>query len=317
MTQPPSPLPDKAQNRRLPLLIVVTGATASGKTDLAIRLAERFGTEIISADSRQIYRNMPVTTAVPTVEQRARVMHHLVEAIDIDTPYSAAAFEKDSLEILPHLFSRAGCAVVCGGSMLYIDALTRGLDDIPTISDTVRNRVREIYAQSGLEGVAAILQLYDPEYYEQVDKANPRRVMHAIEICMQSGKTFSQLRAAKRTERPFRTLTLAIDRPRQELFGRIDARVLRMVENGMEEEARRLYPFRTLNALNTVGFKEWFAYFDGLMSRETAIARIAKNTRVYAKKQLTWLKRRDDIVWLDGSPASEEKAIGIIATALS
>ena len=312
----PPLLCDEAQNRRLPLLIVVTGATASGKTELAIRLAERFGTGIISADSRQIYRNMPVTTAVPTVEQRARVAHHLVEAIDIDVPYSAAAFERDALEILPHLFCRTGCAVVCGGSMLYIDALTRGMDDIPEISAPVRNRVHDIYTQSGLEGVAAILQVYDPDYYRQVDRANPRRVMHALEICMQSGKTFSQLRTAKRTERPFRTLTFAIDRPRQELFGRIEARVLQMVENGMEEEARRLYPFRTLNALNTVGFKEWFAYFDGLMSRETAIARIAKNTRVYAKKQLTWLKRRDDIIWLDGSPASEIKAIGIIVTAL-
>lgn len=278
-----------------PLLVVVTGPTASGKTALAIDIATRLGTEIVSADSRQIYRGIPITTAVPTPEELAAVRHHLIECKDITEQYSAAAFADDALEILDNLFRSYGCAVVCGGSMMYIDALTKGIDDIPDISDTVRARVADIYAENGLDGVLALLEIMDPEYFAKVDKANTRRVMHAVEICMQSGRTYTELRTGNVVQRPFRTQMVAIDRSRDDLFGRINARVDAMVDAGMEEEARRMYPHRHLNALNTVGFKEWFAHFDGTMDRATTIARIAKNTRVYAKKQLLWLSKQSDV----------------------
>lgn len=278
-----------------PLLVVVTGPTASGKTALAIEIARRLGTEIVSADSRQIYRGIPITTAVPTAAERAAVPHHLVECKDITESYSAASFAEDAMAILDDLFRRYGCAVVCGGSMMYIDALTKGIDDIPDISDAVRMRVQQIYADSGMEAVLAMLQIYDPEYYNTVDRANTRRVMHALEVCLQSGCTYTSLRTGAVAERPFRTQIVAIDRSRDELFARINARVDAMVEAGMEAEARSMYPYRHLNALNTVGFKEWFAHFDGTMDRATTIARIAKNTRVYAKKQLLWLSKQPSV----------------------
>lgn len=290
-----SPQSASASATDKPLLIVVTGPTASGKTALAIDIATRLGTEIVSADSRQIYRGIPITTAVPAPEELAAVRHHLIECKDITEQYSAAAFADDALEILDNLFRRYGCAVVCGGSMMYIDALTKGIDDIPDISDTVRARVADIYAGNGLDGVLALLEIMDPEYFAKVDRANTRRVMHAVEICMQSGRTYTELRTGNVVQRPFRTQMVAIDRSRDNLFGRINARVDAMVDAGMEEEARRMYPHRHLNALNTVGFKEWFAHFDGTMDRATAIARIAKNTRVYAKKQLLWLSKQSDV----------------------
>lgn len=292
------PLPAWELNNDKPLLVVVCGATASGKTALAIDIAQQLGTEIVSADSRQIYRGIPITTAVPTPEERAAVRHHLIECKDITEGYSAASFATDAMEILNRLFAKNGCAVVCGGSMLYIDALVKGIDDIPDISDAVRNRVLQIYADSGLEGVMAMLEILDPEYAAVVDQANMRRVIHAVEVCLQSGTTYTSLRTGKVREQPFRTQLVAIDHTRDELFMRINTRVAKMVEMGMEDEARAMYPHRHLNALNTVGFKEWFAYFDGLMDRDTAISRIAKNTRVYAKKQLLWLSKQPNVLYL-------------------
>ena len=284
-----------------PLLVVITGATASGKTSLAIDVAQHLATEIVSADSRQVFKGMPITTAVPDAAERAAVPHHLIEVLDVDQQYSAAAFADDAMSILPRLFDKAGCAVVCGGSMLYVDALTRGIDDMPDISPQVRQRVADIYAQHGAEGLLAMLEISDPDFFAVVDRANTKRVMHALEVCMQAGVPYSSLRTGAIAERPFRTVTFAIARPRPELFDRINRRVDMMVAMGMEEEARTHFHHRHLNALNTVGFKEWFAHFDGLMDRDTAIARIAKNTRVYAKKQLTWLQRRPDTIFLDAS----------------
>jgi tRNA dimethylallyltransferase len=281
-----------------PLLVVVTGATASGKTALAIDIAEHLGTEIVSADSRQIYRGVPITTAVPTAAERARVPHHLVEVLDLDQYYSAACFEADAMRILGDLFSRYGCAVVCGGSMMYVDALVNGIDDMPTISPQVRTRVAELYAHNGLDGLLAILEISDPDFAAVVDKANTKRVMHALEVTMQAGVPYSSLRTGAAKERPFRVVKLAIDRTRDDLFSRINSRVDAMVAAGMEDEARSLYHMRHLNSLNTVGFKEWFAHFDGTLDRDTTIARIAKNTRVYAKKQLTWLRRDPTVRWL-------------------
>lgn len=279
---------------------VITGPTASGKSALAVDVAERLGCEIISADSRQLYRHMPVTTACPSAEERARVTHHLVECLELDEYYSAARFEEDALRLIADMERRGltDCVVV-GGSMMYIDALTRGLDDIPTISDAVRAETLEFFHNHGIEAVRDELRRLDPDYFVQADPDNHRRLVHALEIIRESGRKVSELRTGRAKPRPFDIRKYVIDLPREELFARINARVDRMVADGMEQEAEALYHLRHLNSLNTVGFKEMFAMFDGLMDRETAIARIAKNTRVYAKKQLTWLRRTPDLLPAD------------------
>lgn len=290
----------------LPLVVVVTGPTASGKTALAINLAEHLGCEIISADSRQIYRELPIGTAAPTATEQARIRHHLVGTMSVTQTYSAAAFEADALRILQDMWdSGQRVAVVCGGSMMYIDALTRGIDEMPTISDTVRTRVLEFYRQQGLEALLAWLETIDPDMYAVVDRRNPKRVIHAVEICLQAGVPASSLRTGRPKPRPFRTLKLSIDMPREQLFARINARTEAMIAAGMLDEARAMLPFRECNALNTVGYKELFAYFDGAMILPEAVARIAKNTRVYAKKQMTWLARDNGLHRLDAATAPE------------
>lgn len=291
----------------LPLVVVVTGPTASGKTALAINLAEHLGCEIISADSRQIYRELPIGTAAPTATEQARIRHHLVGTMSVTQTYSAAAFEADALRILQDMWdSGQRVAVVCGGSMMYIDALTRGIDEMPTISDTVRTRVLEFYRQQGLEALLAWLATIDPDMYAVVDRRNPKRVIHAVEICLQAGVPASSLRTGRPKPRPFRTLKLSIDMPREQLFARINARTEAMIAAGMLDEARAMLPFRECNALNTVGYKELFAYFDGAMTLPEAVARIAKNTRVYAKKQMTWLARDNGLHRLDAATAPEQ-----------
>ncbi len=285
----------------MPRLIVITGPTASGKSQIAVELASRWGCDIISADSRQIYRGLPVVTAAPTPEQLARVHHHFVATLNIDQYYSAARFEEDVMALLPKLWQHTDRVILCGGSMMYIQAVTRGLDRLPTISDTVRRKVIDLNAQIGLDGLMAQLRILDPQYADEVDPHNLKRVMHALEICFESGEPYSRLRTGCSTPRDFEIQQYAIDLPRQELFDRINARVDAMVDSGLEDEARRVYPLRHLNSLNTVGLKEMFAYFDGTMERHTAIERIKKNTRVYAKKQLTWIKRDPSITSI--SPA--------------
>ena len=274
-----------------PTLIVITGATASGKTAVALDVAARLGCHIISADSRQIYRGMPVGTAAPTPAELAAVPHHFVGTLDIGDYYSAARFEEDVMALLPRLWARCPYAVMCGGSMMYVDAVTDGIDELPTISAEVRDRVRGLLADHGPGGLMALLENLDPEYAAQVDPANIKRVAHAVEISIQAGQPYSRLRVGQRKERPFNIVKVAVDMPRDELFGCINRRVGLMMEQGLLDEARRLYPMRHLNALNTVGYKELFAYLDGEMDLDTAVARIAKNTRVYAKKHLTWLAR--------------------------
>ena len=276
-------------------LIVITGPTASGKSALAVEVAERLGTEIVSADSRQVYRGIPIVTAMPTAEERARVRHHLVDMLPLDAYYSAAEFERDALRVAGGLLESRGVAVAVGGSMLYVDALCHGIDALPTVSDAVRAGLRREHERLGDEWLLDELRRIDPEYYDTVDRRNTKRVFHAVEIIREAGVTYTSLRTGARRERDFRIVKVLLEAPREILFDRINRRVETMVADGLEEEARRVYHLRHLNSLNTVGLKEMFAMFDGTMDRHTAIERIKKNTRVYAKKQMTW--RRGDTSW--------------------
>ncbi len=272
-------------------LIVVTGPTGSGKTDLAIKLALHYGCHILSADSRQLYREIPIGTAAPTPEQLALVPHHFVGTLSLEDYYSAAQYEEDVLHLLPQLWEDNDYVVMCGGSMMYVDAVTKGIDELPTITPEIREKAMAIYCEGGIEQLRATLQDIDPVYYKQVDLNNHKRLVHAIEIAMQAGVPYSSLRTGRVKTRPFRIVKMALDYEREVLFNRINRRVDAMVEAGLEQEARSVYHLRHLNSLNTVGYKEMFAYFDGTMDYDTAVARIGKNTRVYAKKQLTWYKR--------------------------
>ncbi len=278
-------------------LIVVTGPTGVGKTDMAIRLAREFGTEIISADSRQIYRDIPIGTAAPTPEQLAEVRHHFVGMLGLDEYYSAAQFEEDVMNLLPVLFAKSPYVVMCGGSMLYVDAVCKGIDNIPTISDETRTAVAKRLADFGADAMREELRRLDPVYFAQVDLNNIKRVVHAVEICEQAGVPYSQLRTGAVKKRPFRVVKIGLTLSRAELFDRINCRVVKMIESGLVEEARRVYPQRHLNSLNTVGYKELFAWLDGNMDFDTAVARIQKNTRVYAKKQLTWYAKDPSMQW--------------------
>lgn len=269
--------------------IIITGATGSGKTSLAIELARHLHCHIISADSRQIYRDIPVTTAAPTPDQLAAAPHHLVATLPLDAAYSAAQFVTDTHDILDRL--DAPYTIICGGSMMYLHALLHGIDDMPTITPEIRRHVLELYQQHGLQYMLDMLRQLDPTYSNIVDPNNTRRIIHAIEVSIQSQRPYSSHLTGQPTAPPINAVTFAVTMPRQMLFERINARVQQMVDAGMEDEARKMYPLRHLNSLNTVGFKEWFAHFDGTLDRDTTIARIAKNTRVYAKKQLTWLAR--------------------------
>ncbi len=286
-----------------PVLIVITGPTGSGKTSLAIELARHLGCDIISADSRQIYRGLPIGTAAPTPGQLAALRHPFVHMLPLDGYYSAAQYESDVMALLPELWQHNHYAVMCGGSMMYVDAVTRGIDELPTISPEIRERVSRDFGERGIEWLRKELQTLDPRYYDIVDKNNHKRMVHALEICLQAGAPYSTLRTGAVKERPFDVLKVALDYPREQLFDRINSRVDAMVADGLEDEARSVYHLRHLNSLNTVGYKEMFQYFDGTMDRHTAIERIKKNTRVYAKKQLTWLKRDTSVRYLDPDTA--------------
>jgi len=282
----------------LKTLIVITGPTGVGKTATAIELAQRLHCDIINADSRQIYRGIPICTAAPTPEELAAAHHHFVAVKDLDESYSAAQFESDVMQLLPVLWQRGDCAVMCGGSMLYVDAVCRGIDQLPDISPEVRTAVKHKLQLEGLDSLVAELQELDPQYAATVDRKNTSRVCHAVEICRQAGVPYSTLRTGQAKQRDFNIIKLALNIEREQLFDRINRRVDRMVEAGLEEEARSVYHLRQLNSLNTVGMKEMFAMIDGTMDRNTAIERIKKNTRVYAKKQLTWYRRDPSITWV-------------------
>lgn len=279
-----------------PTVIVITGPTASGKSALAIETALRLNTEIISADSRQVYHGIPIATAMPSKEELGTVPHHLIDLLPLDAYYSASMFEEDALRIVTDVIERTGTAIVCGGSMMYIDAFCKGIDELPTVPDNIRQELTQELALKGKEWLREELRTFDPTYFNQVDKNNIKRIFHAVEIIRAAGKPYSELRVGNLKERPFniRKFILAPERP--VLFDRINRRVDNMVKEGLEEEAHSVLHLRHLNSLNTVGLKEMFAYFDGEMDRHTAIERIKKNTRVYAKKQMTWWQRDKDII---------------------
>lgn len=282
-----------------PLLVVITGPTGIGKSDAAIKVATHFDTEIISADSRQIYRGLEITSAAPDAADLAKAKHHLVGYLDLADYYSASCFEHDALAILDDIFSRKRIAVLCGGSQMYIDALCNGIDEMPDISETVRKNVATICQNEGLEAVLRQLQSLDPDYYEIVDRNNVKRVMHALEVCLESGKTYTSFRTGKRKGRPFDVLKFILTAPREVMFERINTRVQKMADAGIVDEVRNVAHLRHLNSLNTVGVKEILKHLDGEWTLQEALSRLAKNTRVYAKKQLTWLAKDKKAIRID------------------
>jgi len=291
-------------------LIVLTGPTAVGKTALALDLACHFGIPIINADSRQIYREMKIGTAAPTEDELRRVRHYFVGTLALDEYYSASIYEQQVVSLLENLFRTSDYALLSGGSMMYIDAVCNGIDDLPTVDEQTRATLKQRLADEGLHSLTEELRRLDPEHYAVVDLKNPRRVVHALEICHITGQTYTSFRLRRRKQRPFRIVKIALSRPREELYQRINARVDTMMAEGLPDEARQLYPLRHLNALNTVGYKEMFACFDGTWTLDEATERIKGNTRRYARKQLTWFKRDTDVSWF--SPNDYQQIINHI-----
>ncbi len=292
-------------------LIVITGPTAVGKTALCLDIAQHFGIPIINADSRQIYKELKIGTASPTAEQLAKVKHYFVGSLSLNDYYSASLFEQQTMEILEREFAMSDYALMAGGSMMYIDAVCDGIDDIPTVDDKTRETLKARLAAEGLEPLVEELKKLDPEYYEIVDKQNPRRVVHGLEICLMTGKTYTSFRKREKKQRPFNIVKIGLNREREELYNRINQRVDQMMAEGLLEEAKSLYSMRHMNALNTVGYKEMFAYLDGTWTLEEAVERIKGNTRRYARKQLTWYKKDEQIRWFH--PNEKDKIISYIS----
>ena len=283
-------------------LIVITGPTGVGKTELCLQIAEHYGIDIINADSRQIFAEIPIGTAAPTAEQMQRVRHYFVGSHHIGDYYSASSYEQDVLKLLqtfqhPSPNTQHPIALLAGGSMMYIDAVCNGIDDIPNIREDIRDEMKRRLEVEGLDALLEELSRLDPEHYAIVDRKNPRRILHALEICHQTGKTYTSFRTGEKRKRPFNIIKIGLNRDRDELYERINQRVLDMIEQGLEQEARAMLPHRELNALNTVGYKEMFQYFDGAIPFEEAIRQIQSNSRRYARKQLTWYKRDAEMQW--------------------
>lgn len=286
-------------------LIVLIGPTGVGKTELSIRLAEQFHTSIVSSDSRQLYADLKIGTAAPTPEQLQRITHHLIGTLKLTDYYSAAQYEQEALAILEKLFATHSTVILTGGSMMYVDAICKGIDDIPTIDAETRELMLQRYQTEGLETLCAELRLMDPEYYTIVDLKNHKRVIHALEICYMTGKTYTSFRTQQKKERPFRILKIGLTRERAELYDRINRRVDQMMDEGLLEEAHSVYPHRALNSLNTVGYKELFQYFDGSWELPFAIEKIKQNSRIYSRKQMTWFKRDEEIQWFHPEQEAE------------
>ncbi|GAE15168.1 tRNA dimethylallyltransferase [Bacteroides pyogenes] len=289
-------------------LIVLIGPTGVGKTELSLRLAEGFQTSIVSADSRQLYADLKIGTAAPTEEQLKRVPHYLVGTLRLTDYYSAAQYEAEAMEILNRLFTRRDVVILTGGSMMYVDAVCKGIDDIPTVDEDTRRTMLQRYETEGLEPLCAELRLLDPEYYRIVDLKNPKRVIHALEICYMTGRTYTSFRTRQTKERPFRILKIGLKRDREELYGRINQRVDEMMKDGLLDEVRSVLPYRHLNSLNTVGYKELFKYLDGEWELPFAIEKIKQNSRIYSRKQMTWFKRDEEIRWFHPEQETEIRA---------
>lgn len=294
----------------MPTLIVLIGPTGVGKTELSLRIAEHFHTHIISSDSRQLYADLKIGTAAPTPDQLRRVPHHFVGTLQLTDYYSAAQYEAEVLAVLDDLFKRHDVVLLTGGSMMYVDAICKGIDDIPTVDAETRELMLQRYEQEGLEQMCAELKLLDPEYYKIVDLKNPKRVIHALEICYMTGKTYTSFRTQQKKERPFHIIKIGLTRDRAELYERINRRVDLMIEEGLVEEAKAVYPYRHLNSLNTVGYKEIFNYLDGEWELPFAIEKIKQNSRIYSRKQMTWFKRDKDILWFH--PDREEEILACL-----
>ena len=280
-----------------PRLVVLIGPTGVGKTELSLSLAEFLHTPIINADARQLFRDLPIGTAAPTEAQQQRVRHYFVGTLGLTDYYSAAQYETDVLRLLDGLYSQHPYALLTGGSMMYIDAVCKGIDDIPTVDEETRRLMWERYEEVGLEQLCKELKLLDPEYYNLVDHKNPKRVIHALEICYMTGKPYSSFRTNQPKARPFDILKIGLRREREELYERINRRVDQMITDGLVEEARKVIAYRHTNALNTVGYKEIFKYIDGSWTLETSVEKIKQNTRIYSRKQMTWFRRDESIHW--------------------
>jgi len=294
-------------------LIAITGPTGVGKTETTLRIAEHFNVPVINADSRQIFSEIPIGTAAPTAEQQLRVQHYFVGNHHLEDYYSASLYEQDVLNIINS--QHTPISLLSGGSMMYIDAVCNGIDDIPTILPEIREEMMRRLETEGLEQMCNLLRELDPEHWKIVDRNNPRRVIHALEICIQTGKTYTSFRSNTIKDRPFNIIKVGLNRDRDELYNRINQRVLDMIEEGMIEEALQVYPKRTLNSLNTVGYKEIFEYLDGLTTLDEAIFKIQSNTRRYARKQLTWYKKDTAFQWFN--PDNIEEILNYVHTMIS
>ncbi len=291
-------------------LIVLLGPTGVGKTDLSIELARYYNTSIISCDSRQIYKEMCIGTAVPGREQLEAVPHFFIQTESVHDYFNCWEFEQQALRKIRELFEERDVVVMVGGSMMYIDAVCKGIDEMPTVDEEVRRSVKEMHEREGIEALRLLLKKLDPVSYGTVDLKNAKRIMHALEVCLTTGQPYSSFLTGSVKEREFAIVKIGLNRDREELFDRINHRVDQMVVDGMEAEARALYPLRHLNALNTVGYKEWFDYFDGKFDREEAIRLIKRNTRRYAKKQLTWYRNSPEIHWFH--PSQKEEILRVL-----
>lgn len=286
-------------------LVVLVGPTGIGKTDTGLKLAQHLNTEIISADSRQIYKELKIGTAAPTPEQLASVPHHMVATHSVTDYYNAWQFEQDVLKLSASLFKTHDSLILTGGSMMYIDAVCNGIDDLPTIDPELRQEVMDIYEKEGLEAIRRQLKMLDPDFYDQVDLKNHKRVMHAVEVCLMTGKPYSTLRTNSARTRPFKIIKLGLDMDREELYNRINRRVDQMVQDGLFNEAKQFYHLKRENALNTVGYKEIFAHWDGDYDANTAIELIKRNSRRYAKRQLSWFRRDKNMHWFHPKDTDE------------
>ena len=291
-------------------LIVLIGPTGVGKTDLSIKIAEKYNSPIISADSRQLYSELKIGTAAPAEKYLKRVKHYFVGTLKLTDYYSAAQYESDVISLLEELFKENDTILLTGGSMMYIDAICKGIDDIPTVDNDTRQMMMEKYEKEGLERLCAELKLLDPEYYSIVDLKNPKRVIHALEICYMTGKTYTSFRTGNKKQRPFDIIKIGLCREREELYERINRRVDMMINDGLVDEVKSVYQYRNLNSLNTVGYKEIIQYLDGNCTLDFAIEKIKQNSRIYSRKQMTWFRRDNEITWFH--PDNEEEIMNFI-----